>query len=167
MAPREWTLRTRFEPEVCAQRLKARINSDYNWFGSKPAQGTVGRGWARLRKQIGYRNSFQTVMDVSMTPARDHTLLSCRVGLSPFVWAFAFVWVGFLGLLWLGGLTDLFLNGVGADGGGLVFVLFPLGMIGFGAALLAFGRWLARDEATFLLAFVRETLEADLVNEAG
>jgi hypothetical protein len=37
-------------------------------------------------------------------------------------------------------------------------------MLAFGVVLQAFGRWLARDEADFLLRFLADTLEADEVS---
>jgi len=161
MAPREWLMRTTLSPEICAERLKGGIDSDFSWFaswfGTRPVQGHVRRGWASLHKRPALRNEFQPVLAVSMTPAGDGARLLCRVGRFWTYWVMVVAWGFLLAFFAVGAVWDDAVFGVGT-----LIVLIVIGL-----ASAAFGRWLARNHVAFLLAFVQETLEADLVEEAG
>ena len=161
MAPREWLMRTRLSPEICLQRLESRIDSDLSWFaswfGTKPVQGHVRRGWASLHKRPALRNEFQPVLAVSFAPAGDGARLFCRVGRFATYWMMVVAWGFLVAFFGVWAVLDDAVFSVGA----------LTALIVFGLAYAAFGRWLARNELAFLLAFVRDTLEADLVEEAG
>jgi hypothetical protein len=161
MAPREWLMRTRLSPEICAERLEGRIDSDISWlaswFGTKPVQGHVRRGWASLHKRPALRNEFQPILAVSITPAEGGARLFCRVGRFWTYWVMVVAWGFLVAFVAVGAVLNDALFGVGE----LIFLL------ALGLASAAFGRWLGRNDLAFLLAFVQETLEADVVEEAG
>src|SRR4051812_21410120 len=104
-------------PAECASRLKAVIDTERSalfsfagLFGSRPVVGRVTESSLRLRKRIGYRNSFQSFLTATMRPEAGGTLISGDVAMHPFVRVFMFVWFG--GVVLIGG--TMFLATVGS-----------------------------------------------------
>jgi hypothetical protein len=113
----------------------------------------------RLRKRISYRNSFQTFLIGSLEGRDGATVFRGRAGMHPLVIGFMAVWFGLLALI--GGAAFV------ATVGGLIAgqsqplgAIIPLLMAAFGVGLVWFGRWLARGEEAFLVAFVAEVIAA-------
>lgn len=153
VAPKSDGLISPLSAESCVERLRAAIDSDFTLFGSKPFVGSVGGTSGRLRKRIGYRNSFQTVTRLTFKSQPRGTAITCRSGMSVFVYVFMTFWFGFLGLVGLA---------TGGDNPG--FVVFPLGMMAFGVGLILFGRFLARNEHGDIVAFVARITEGKVAS---
>lgn len=153
LKPRTDVMLTALSPDACAERLKAAVDNNLSIFGSRPFIGSVSPAGARLRKRIRYRNSFQTVVQVSFESQVRGAEVVCRSGMSFFVYVFLVAWFGFLTLFLLGGVSQ-------ADASGGLFLVVPLGMMAFGVGLVLFGRWLARDEHDEAVAFLGRVLQA-------
>ncbi len=136
-----------------------------SWFGARPVIGRVSSRSVRLRKRIGYRNSFQTILVGRLERRTGGTLFLGRAGLGTSVTIFMAGWFGWVvlvgGTLSVLAISEMF--GVAVGGrpmeGNLPRSLAPvivLLMLAFGVGLVRFGRWLARDEERFLVAFVAE-----------
>jgi hypothetical protein len=150
-------------PDECVARLRAATDRDglLSWFGSRPVVGRVSEGSVRLRKRIGYRNSFQTILTGSLEGCGGATLFHGRPGMSPLVTGFMAVWLGLT--LLIGGV---FVAALIAGRVGLLGTVIPPLMLAFGAGLVWFGRWLARGEEAFLVAFVAQVIGASLAPDA-
>lgn len=146
--------------EECVQRL--RFKTAEGWSGS--VVGSVGATSFRLRKRIGYRNSFQISLYGKIIDESGQTRLHCKVGLHPLVRAFLTVWFGGVSI-GCGAMAirtiDLLRNTHGAlPANGWQALAVPFGMLGFGVVLVRSGKYLARDEPDFLIDFVRRALDA-------
>jgi hypothetical protein len=155
-------------PDECAARLREATDrgGPLSWFGSKPVVGRVSGRFVRLHTRIGYRNSFQTCLTGTLEPRGEGTVFRGRMGLHPLVTIFLAVW--FAGAVVIG--ATLFVTAVrNPIGGGRDYVgLFvPPGLLGFGVALVWIGRYLARGEERFLVAFVAEVLGSPGETHAG
>lgn len=138
--------------EQACRRLAAKL--DTSLFGPRPVVGRLRGTRLTARKRIGYRNSFQTYLSADLIDLGNETLCRCRFSMHPLVIAFATVWFAIVVLA--GGAVSIeALIRLGADRVPISGLLVPVEMILGGAALLAFGRWLARDEAAFLIDFIR------------
>jgi hypothetical protein len=163
-----FTLFAPLTPAECAARLTAAVDEDRffsrsTWLGGKPVVGGVTERGIRLRKRIRYRNDFQTQLRATLRAVPGGTLIAGRCGMPVSVRIFMSIW--FAGLVLLTapfvyfGITSL-LAGSGTARTSWIDAGMPLLMLGFGVGLIAFGRYLARDEAHFLKHFLVETLEA-------
>lgn len=162
-------LQTRLTPEECRDRLTPLVGSSWGGWSTCPLRGSVRADGFSVTKTINYRNSFQTEASGRFEANADGTHIRVRLAMSPFVVAFICLWIGILGamcltylvtyggLLTTGPLAELLdlANGVGGLAGMMV--------LGFGAQ--AFGRWVARNEADFLMGFLADTLDAHEVPE--
>lgn len=110
-----------------------------------------------LRKRVGYRNSFQTVLAVEWSADDPGTRIVCNARLHIGVMLFLFAWFG--GVLLIGGplMAASFLGALQGDGNHVWPQVLVI-MLG-GIAIVALGRFSARDEERFLLQFVSEVLE--------
>ncbi len=154
--------------EECQMRLKGAVDTSFPpYFSSKQVAGRVSKDSISIRKRIRYRNSFQTVLRASLKPSENRTKLFADIGLHPFVKIFMFIWFGSLiligGLIFITSLSSL-AKETSADIGTIMGILIPLGMAIFGIALLKFGKYLARDESAFLIAFLIDLLDAEEIN---
>lgn len=139
-------------PDECESRLRAATDRDglRSLFGSRPVVGRVAHGLLRLRKRIGYRNSFQAVLAGSLKPCGAGTVFRGTAGLHPLVLGFLGVWCGLVALAAIAGLGACLVQPAA--------LAVPLLMAAFGGGLVGFGRWLAEGEAAFLVAFVAEVI---------
>ena len=171
-------LQSPLPPEECAQRLAAAIDPEFSGLSlrilldtthSKPVIGSVEDFSLRLRKRINYRNSFQAQLTARLQPAGMGTMVVGRVGAHPAVFVFMTVWLGFISLIGIPATLTLIrslvegtlppLNGSGNEWAGL---LIPPGLLVLGVCFFAFGRFLARGENDYLVAFVARTLDAEI-----
>lgn len=162
-------------PAECASRLAAAMDVERSplfsvagLFGSKPVIGRVTETSLRLRKRIGYQNSFQSFLVATLRGEAGGTVISGEFAMHPFVNAFMFVWFG--GVILIGGTgflaavgTIFFVSGSQRQTAWMGVVIPPL-MLAFGFGLVRFGRYLARDEARFLTDFLAQTLDAKAQN---
>ena len=138
----------------CVQRLK--MKADPAWSGA--VIGSVGEASFRLRKRIFYRNSFQASLSGKLIDDQQGTRVHCRVGLHPFVTAFLTVWIGIvlIGCIWM--IASLVSGAIPANRWPQAAI--PFLMLAGGVALLKVGQFLSRDEADFLVDFLRKTIDA-------
>ena len=103
-------------PEECETRLREATGRDglLSGFSSWSVVGRVSGRSVRLRKRIGYRNSFQTVLTGSLEGRDGSTVFRGKAGMHPFVTGFLAVWFGLLTLI--GGAA--FVAGIGGLLGG-------------------------------------------------
>jgi hypothetical protein len=109
-------------------------------------------------------SSFQTYLYGDLTGDGQQTRLECRLGMQPLVYAFMILWFGITFLISLillidGSPTTVYAFGEKYIVSGRWATVFPMLFAAFGAALVKFGRYLARDEETFLIDFIRKTLD--------
>ena len=162
-----------YAPEECATRLQSVMDSDRfaplspaAWCGTRPVVGRATLSSLRLRKRIGYRNSFQSILSARMRRVPEGTSITCKAGVDGVVQAFtAFL---FACVIILGGTMSLvtaasFAAGNRVDTGWMALVI-PPGMLLFGYALVRFGRRLSRDETTFLTEFLIDVLDARVIS---
>jgi hypothetical protein len=154
-------------PDEAAARLREATDRGglLGWFATKPVVGRVSGRSVRLRKRIGYRNSFQTYLMGTLEPHGEGSVFRGTCGVHPLVTAFMVAW--FAGVVLLGGA--MFVPALrGPVGGGEPFALMVSSlMVAFGAALVWFGRYLARGEEQFLVIFVAEVLGASCPHATG
>ena len=133
-------------------------------WGSKTVTGQVKESSFRLRKRIGYRNSFQCFLTGSMRSAPGGTAINCSAAMHPFVKIFMTVW--FCGVVCIGFIIFVSsLQGILSGSGqyarnAWLGIFFPFVMLAFGFGLVKLGRHFARDDARFLTDFLVRTLDA-------
>ena len=120
--------------------------------------GSVTETSFRLRKRIYYRNSFQASLSGEMIDDGRGTRLRCTVGLHPFVRVFLFVWIGIVIIAACAMIMQLLSGAIPARRWPQAMI--PLFMLCGGVALLKVGQFLSRDEADFLVDFLRKRLDA-------
>ena len=126
--------------------------------------GRIAGTKLRARKRILYGNSFQTRLSADMAEQVGQTYVRCRFSMHPLVTAFLAVWFG--GVVLIGGtasvvsLLALTSARPRVPTGTWLGILVPIAMLVFGFGLVRSGQYLARHERRFLIAFVRDTLEA-------
>jgi hypothetical protein len=139
------------------RRLRDAVDSEWVFFGHKEAVGHVGDDALRLRARIGYRNSFQTFLFGKLIADGRRTRLIGRTGMHPLVAIFMVLWLVAVGAGAFAGLSAA-VQPTDATEAGLLF-LVPLAMFVFGIALVAVGRWFARNERQRLIAFLEHAVE--------
>jgi len=125
--------------------------------GEKSVVGTVSGASVRLRKRIGYRNSFQASLAGTFEPHESGTVFRGSVGLHPLVKGGIALWTGYVALWCVGGVAvavRCLLTGAPLSIG----LGIPPLMLAFAAALVRGGQYLARDEEQFLIDFVKDAL---------
>ena len=156
----------------CVVRLREVTGGDDLWswfgnFGSREVVGHVSERSIRLRKRIGYKNSFQTILIGRLERHEAGTIFRGKARMATFLRCFMTVWFG--GLVLIGGILSVAAVGqvlgfaAPAMQGNLPLPLVPvifILMLAFGVGLVRFGRWLARDEERFLVQFLADALEA-------
>lgn len=110
----------------------------------KAIAGKAAGATIRLRKRIGYSNSFQPILTATLSADGAGTLLHGRIGLHPAVVASS---TSPQGDVWVG-------------------LAVPPAMLLFGYALIRFGRHLAADEGALLADFLAKTVEARFQSES-
>jgi hypothetical protein len=151
------------DPDECAARLTEAIDhGDARWVpGSKPVIGSVTGRAVWLRRRIGYRNGFQTILVGTLEEHAAGTRFRGRTGPPRRNRVGLTIWFGGLTLLsvWT---CILFLT---RGGNPLGLLMAPL-MLALGGVIVWLGRWLARDEGAFLSAFAADVLKAREENQA-
>ncbi len=162
---------TSLTPAECEARLSSAIDAQGTapffldgWRGTKPVIGHVTGSSLSLRKRIGYRNSFQSVLTATIRSDAGGTVISGQVGMNPLAQGGMLVWFGLLviigGAMFIGTLGSMLLGAEGGQGLGWAGILVPPLMMTFGIGLVCFGRDLAKDEAHFLEEFLIRTLDS-------
>lgn len=83
--------------EEAAERLAAQVEP-LRWFrfkhGTCAFEGSVDGSEFRIRRVIGYRNSFLPQIRGTISPTATGSRIDCRLSLHPFVIAFMVIWFG-------------------------------------------------------------------------
>jgi hypothetical protein len=127
--------------------------------GSKPLVGRLTETSFYIRKRISYRNSFQSLLTATIRPDAAGTAICGKIAIHPFVRVFMLLWFLIAGTMLIASLAPLF----GFDKAGqntAMAPVIPLLMLAFGFVLVFFGRYVARDEARFLIDVLIRTLDA-------
>ncbi len=151
----ETVLTSPHAPQECAALLTAAIDSPMVMLGSKPAIGHAYVHSAQLKQRHGYRNSFQQLLNIALTPDGAGTRLSCRSSAPVMGQIFIVGWMlvaVLMALVMIGNVAQGLLSPA--------FLLIPIviGLIGLGFAML--GRNMSNADEPFLLDFLRRTLNA-------
>uniref|UniRef100_A0A7C2NW02 Uncharacterized protein n=1 Tax=Schlesneria paludicola TaxID=360056 RepID=A0A7C2NW02_9PLAN len=142
--------------DACAARLAEAIDDAAGpWMlGSRPVIGCVSGPSVWLRKRIRYRNGFQTLLVGTFNDGDNEPRFRGRTRLQRRTQVLLVFWFG--GVL-LAGIFSIVLVARGGNPGGLL--LAPL-MLALGGGVVGLGRWLARDEERFLIAFLADAINA-------
>ena len=168
------TLRTRLAPEECSRRLEPLVIA---WSSRMAilwsAQGAAGRpligavspaGFA-LRKKIPYKNDLQTEASARFELAPDGTRMRVRLGARRWVLLFLSLWLSIITAIMIS-VPYLCRAYPGSCHGNLPpWAAFGVPL--FAACILVLGRWLSRDDAEFLISFLKGKLEAEEVPESA
>jgi hypothetical protein len=162
---RSYALLSPHSPDVCAERLDrllVRWSYPKHLFVPPEGQlvGSVGRDGFEVRRHRRGRNSFAPFANGRFVSDGARTRIDVRVGMSPLVGIFILAWIGFTlvfcVLTWLAILLAQPSDAVEGGSMAAVVLLMPL----FGVVLLLVGRWMAAGDEGWLLALLRETLDA-------
>lgn len=152
-------------PEECAARLRAAIDhegavSATGLFGTKAVAGRVAGRSVRLRKRnpLPAWNSFQTFLVGTLEPLAGGTRLRGSLGMHPAVRAGVAAGAGLAGVA--GGATATVVIGRWLSAGGSFpgWAVIPPLVAAVITTGVGFGRYMARDESAFLVAFLVATL---------
>jgi hypothetical protein len=153
-------------PEECARLLREAIDRERSFlfpfqsmFGSKPVTGKVNGSGFRIRKRIGYQNSFQLLLTGTLESEGTGTAIHGTFAMHPFVQGFLMIWC--TGVVLIGGAAVIQAPFQSSDTP-FPWLFLPIlgGMLVFANLLKRFGRYLSRNEPAFLAGFLRNTLDA-------
>ena len=147
-------------------RLRAATRrSAFGVFGQQAAAGPVSESHVRLQRVIPLmRNSFKPFFFGRFEARGDGVYLTGRFTMLWFVKAFTTVWLGIA--LAIGIASALAL--IDTHDGRWQLALGALGMFGAGVALIAFCKWLARNDVAWLSNIIHTALGAPVVvQESG
>jgi hypothetical protein len=137
----------------CIERLRERVGNRYAMHRSFFGRVTDTAFWVEQR--LGYRNSFKTRLRANLVEGVKGTRIRCQVGVQPLVFWFM--------VLWFSAVFSALLFDLVTSSGSIAAPL--LQMLVCGAALVAVGRFLARNEQKALIDFVRNSLDAHIAGE--
>lgn len=153
------TLETALSRAACVERFNAAVDQPWSFSKTHEARGRAKPDSLWLIKNIDYRNSWQTVLRARLEDRGSGTRIECRFGIARFVLVFTVLWFGFALLIALTALVT-WTEGAHEQFGWLGAALFPLPAV----ALVAVGRWFARDEKAFLIDFICQEIDARAVD---
>lgn len=142
--------------ESVARLRAATQRSAFTMLGETTAVGRVSEGSVSLQRVIPMvRNSFKPFFFGRFEQRQGVTILCGRFTMHGFVKIFMSVWLGFVTLVLLGFVFS-FARGTSNLHGPVVLV--PFAMLGGGLGLVAFGNWLARNDAAWLSGVIARAL---------
>lgn len=146
------------------EKIYRRLAEKVGWpaFSDRSVVGLYDRRGFQLRLNIGYRNSFQTILYGSLRAEGSSTRIACTARMGTFVIAFMAVWFSLL-FLFGGGAALYTIARIGAGDTStenLAGVFMLALMFAFGFGLVYLGRSWASDEEPKLLAFLEEAIDA-------
>ncbi|HTM58353.1 MAG TPA: hypothetical protein VL123_08050 [Candidatus Udaeobacter sp.] len=154
-------LHSNLDPESCRSRLAAETGSLWNplsgW--SHVVRGRVNERGFWIVRTIHYRNSFQTVARGRWSADGNGTRIELKLGPDVTVRIFmaaTIAMVAAIAAVWWLEIGKSTTMPPGAEG---IPRVFPLLIVMFSLLAMAFGRWLARNDAAFLMRFLTRTLE--------
>ncbi len=166
------TLRTRLAPEECLRRLEPLIipwtsRMAILWsagaFAGRPFIGVLSPHGFALRKKIPYKNDLQTEASARFELAPDGTRMRVRLGARRWVVLLLSFWLSVVTLIMM--LVPYLCRAYPRSCHGSLPSWAAYAVPLFALAILVLGRWLARNDAEFLLAKLKEALAAEEVPE--
>ena len=128
---------------------------------NRPFIGTIEGNRFRIRRDIGYRNSFLPIVSGQIVSATSGVRVSVTMGLHLAVAIVMLVWFAGVGFATAGSLWLLLTNRASAAFGFLI----PPAMLVFGVVLVAFGFFPEAIKARTLLEQILSTQPATLEQE--
>jgi hypothetical protein len=149
----------------CVHRLRGLTGSFWIIFGSRPLIGRVDEisFSVRMRMKNNNMNSFQTSLYGVFEQESRQTRLRCRFGLHPTVVALIIFWIGGLSLIGAAVVVNAIVHSSSGSAPSLIALAGPFLMVGFAVALVKFGRYVARDEASDMLDILAKSLNTRVV----
>jgi hypothetical protein len=141
--------------ELCKAKLESVFAPGWAIFSKNGFLGHASNWRVSVRKNIKYRNSFQTVFVGTLKRTEAGTRLKGRFRLNLFI-------IGFT-VFWFGGVSLAGIAFIGAAVTGQVSawaVIVPAGLLLLGFDSVSGGRHLARNEAAEISAFIEQLLDA-------
>lgn len=152
--PSEATVISPLPLDDYTRRLREQIDPWWKVFGSRPLIGRLKGNRLKVRKRIGYGNSFQTRLKADLSKYPGGTRIACRFGTHPFATGFLMVWLIAVAAFFLAALGHVLT--LGEVGDRLPFLIVPLFMLGVGAVMYPIGRRLARNEQGEILQILKD-----------
>ncbi len=154
--------------EAAAAVLAADVSSPWKpravgGYGRWRALGVVRDGDVSVRAQRGEtRNSWTSRLEARFVPTEEGSVLVGSLGTNPVVSVFTALWLGLVGLGWLGtlivGVTNLFAERWSAERGAwAVFGALSV-FVAFGVGVTVVGGWMARSSEEFLRSWLAHRL---------
>lgn len=157
-ADRRLTLHSSLSADECLERLKAELGSTFVMGGTGPVIGRVSANQVTLRRDIFYGNSFATIVFAAVNEmSNEGSEVRCLIAARDGVRAMTAVWFGGL-ILFL--FLAVAMSVAQPSPEMWIFIAAPIPMLIFGVLLVAFCRYLARDDEGIILGYLRKRLEA-------
>ena len=166
------SLKSSYTVNECLDLLRPHIDSTFLKLGGKDFAGKVAKDKASFRKKLSYNNGFQTVLSAKLSSQENATgtLIEARVGMGTTTILSGLVWLSVVTLATLFcslplAFQYLFSQTPEPGGNSILLIIIPPSLLLFGALLVSFGRWLARDEEAVLMTFLQTCLKAEIVTK--
>jgi len=155
--PVEWESAYGLDESV--ERLRAATKkSAFSALAEPAAVGTVTQSKVKLQRVIPMvRNSFKPFFIGQFVVRGHRVFLVGRFTLLGLVKIFMSFWFGFLGIFAVVAVAQTAF-GTAPESQTLAFVLGPIAMGAFGVGLVAFGKWLARNDTAWLTDVVQRAI---------
>jgi|SRR5215831_488464 len=158
-------------PAAVAEALRGSMDEErrtiLSFSGYKGDKDVLGAVWGNsfhLEKRRLWRNDFAPSFYGKLQPEASGTRIEGRFDLADWVRFFMWFWLG--GVVLIGGavfvssLFDYMAGGHKMTDDARIGLIVPPAMLLFGIALPRFGRLLGRDDETFILGHLQNTLSA-------
>ena len=134
-------------------------------YRSRPLIGTVSPAGFALRKKIAYKNDLQTEASAHFDLAPDGTRMRVRLGARRWVVLFMSLWLSVITVIMLSVPYLCRAYPKSCHGNLPPWAAYSIPL--FAAGILVLGRWLSRNDAEFLISFLKEKLNAEEVPETA
>ncbi len=119
--------------------------------------GSIGKGAGTLgRRRFWLHYPLQPSLKVQIESVGQGSKIACHVVVNPVRLGFIVVWFGLAALMCVFFTFQALIGPVGGLEASRWAALVPNGVLAWGILFFLSGRWLARRDAAYLLAFVRE-----------
>ena len=161
------TLYTKLRPEECRLRLERLLAPAFALSPrrERPITGRVSNEGFSIKRFISYRNGFQTAAVGRFKQNDQGTVVSLCLGVTREARTFAFAWLMIAVLLIIVPLVlisiNMYLTSTAHLDSLTAVILVGSVFVVIWCVVVGFGRWLARGEASYLLDFLKSTLDAE------
>ena len=149
------------------RRLRGTVRSEWALFGRGAVVGRVGDSSFSMRKRLPafFHNSFQTQVTCRMESEGGATRLHARFGLHFFAAVLMAIWFGFLAATMLISIAFSLDHGTTSIPAFFISLAPVAAMLLLLSGIVAFCRFLARNDRQFLLDFLKDTIQAREIPE--